>query len=561
MTRRIAGGRFGWRSAWAWPRRRPWRARPGGDGPRSTTRRSCSSRSTRCARTGCPRTATRRARTPAPRPAGARGDRLRGRLQPRAPDPARPRLAVHRPAPAAPRRPRQHRLHAGAGHRTLAERFKAGGLRDRRRAVSAYVLRVADRHRARLRHLRRRARRSTRRRRVARLRCSATARPPSSRWLRWIEAQGGQALLRLPASLRAPHALGAAARAPRASRTPTTATWPTRTSSSGGSSTGSAQEGVLDRAIVAVTSDHGEGLGDHGEEEHGIFLYREAVHVPLILRLPGGARRGHARRRARPPRWTSRPRCSSWPACPRTAMDGASLRPASRAGRTASRPVYSETLFPRYHFGWSELFAVSDARYRLIRAPRPELFDVERDPGEKTNLAPLRAAGVACDEGLAGRQVRWARSRRAKRCRAETREKLQALGYVGTARRAALAASDLPDPKDRIGDARGAEEALALRRAGGATRRRWRSSARWWRENPLMIDAWEASASASSSWAGTRRGSRRSTRPSRSTRRGGRTWRWPSSTRSKGGWTGRRSTPRSRPGRTRARRSRCSRRS
>src|SRR5439155_4546971 len=47
--------------------------------------------------------------------------------------------------------------------------------------------------------------------------------------------------------------------------------------------------GWLDRAIVAIVSDHGEGLGDHGETEHGILLYREALHVPLILRLPGGA--------------------------------------------------------------------------------------------------------------------------------------------------------------------------------------------------------------------------------------------------------------------------------
>ena len=69
-----------------------------------------------------------------------------------------------------------------------------------------------------------------------------------------------------------------------------------------------AARGILDRAIVALVSDHGEGLGDHGEAEHGLLLYREALRVPLIVRLPGGRYRGT--RVAVPRRWsTSRRRC------------------------------------------------------------------------------------------------------------------------------------------------------------------------------------------------------------------------------------------------------------
>src|SRR5206468_3923717 len=98
----------------------------------------------------------------------------------------------------------------------------------------------------------------------------------------------------------------------------------------------------LDRAILAVTSDHGEGLGDHGEKEHGFFLYREAVRVPLIVRLPGGARGGT--------RVSGTVAQVDLPATlldllglPAEGMDGRSQRLAIAKGAAEPRPVYSET--------------------------------------------------------------------------------------------------------------------------------------------------------------------------------------------------------------------------
>jgi arylsulfatase A-like enzyme/Tfp pilus assembly protein PilF len=247
--------------------------------------------------------------------------------------------------------------------------------------------------------------------------------------------------------------------------------------------------GLLDRAVVAVTADHGEGLNEHGEEEHGMFLYREAVHVPLIVRLPGAAH-GGTRVRGTAALVDVAPTLLELAGLATDGMDGASLAGAIAARRTASRPVYSETLFPRYHFGWSELYAVTDDRYRFIRAPRPELFDAVQDPGEKTNLYAARQTAAAPMNAWLERQVQQGAVAPREAVSAETQEKLQALGYVGTAAATAAAGSDLPDPKDRIADAEELKKAITLRRSGKvaeAVGQYRKVLAR----NPRMVDAWE----------------------------------------------------------------------
>src|SRR5262245_15332299 len=141
-----------------------------------------------------------------------------------------------------------------------------------------------------------------------------------------------------------------------------------------------------ERLIVAVTADHGEGLLDHGEAEHGIFLYREAVRVPLILRLPRDA--GGGSRVPSPVAQVDVPATLlDLAGVSAEGLDGSSLRRALSGAEPSSRRVYSETFYPRYHFGWSELRAVTEGRFRFVQAPRPELFDLDRDPGERTNLA------------------------------------------------------------------------------------------------------------------------------------------------------------------------------
>jgi tetratricopeptide (TPR) repeat protein len=173
-------------------------------------------------------------------------------------------------------------------------------------------------------------------------------------------------------------------------------------------------------------------------------------------------------------------------------MEGESLRGAIDRGRATGREVYSETFYPRYHFGWSELMAASEDRYRLIRAPHSELYDRLRDPGERQDLAASRADAVGAMTLWLEQKGRAALGARPGAVSNEAREALAALGYVGGGAMAATAAAfTLPDPKLKLpvyaayGKAMRAREegrlddALAGLRAVVA-------------DSPALLDAWQA---------------------------------------------------------------------
>ena len=245
--------------------------------------------------------------------------------------------------------------------------------------------------------------------------------------------------------------------------------------------------GLAGRTIVALTSDHGEGLGDHGEQEHGLLLYREAIHVPLVIQMPDGAGRG-SRVRGAIAQVDIGPTLLDLAGLPSTGMDGVSLRSSLAAGVVAGRTVYSETLYPRYHFGWSELYAASDDRFQFIRAPRRELYDLGRDQAERVNVAGERAQTVASMDAWLSRMTNAVAAPEA--VDAQTRERLSALGYVGSQSTAFSNASNLPDPKDKIGAYEDLRKGLALR-ASGRNEEAVPQLRKVVAENPLMIDAWE----------------------------------------------------------------------
>src|SRR5262245_37641685 len=148
------------------------------------------------------------------------------------------------------------------------------------------------------------------------------------------------------------------------------------------------ERGIYDRALIVFLSDHGEGLNDHGEDEHGVLLYREAIHVPLLVKLPRGKRAGE----------TIATPVALVDVFPTVAEQVGVPLPAGLAGRSlfakaasppegAARRIYSETLYPRLHLGWSDLASLVDDRNQYIESPRPELYDIVTDPGEKTDLA------------------------------------------------------------------------------------------------------------------------------------------------------------------------------
>ena len=146
--------------------------------------------------------------------------------------------------------------------------------------------------------------------------------------------------------------------------------------------------GVYDNAIVVVTGDHGEGLGEHGEETHGLFLYDSTLHVPLILKTPAAAYHGtvidsQVRTSDILPTILS----ATGVAAP-AELNGESLLPLIEQTKTAQGPnraLFGETDYP-LRWGWAPLQALRAADTKFIEAPRPELYDLQADPKELNNL-------------------------------------------------------------------------------------------------------------------------------------------------------------------------------
>jgi arylsulfatase A-like enzyme len=208
----------------------------------------------------------------------------------------------------------------------------------------------------------------------------------------------------------------------------------------------------MEQTVVIVAGDHGESLGEHGERDHGVFIYESVVRIPMIIRAPGVA----PRRVGRVVRLIDvMPTVLDLLGLQAPSVDGVSLVPFMRGGGQ-DLEAYSESEYPR-RLGWSPLRALRDGRFKLIDAPRPELYDLEQDPFEEKNVYhERRATADALMRRLA--TVVQTRSRTDGNTDAnavvspEVRARLAALGYVAPeAVRASPAGKKLPDPKDCIG--------------------------------------------------------------------------------------------------------------
>jgi len=221
--------------------------------------------------------------------------------------------------------------------------------------------------------------------------------------------------------------------------------------------------GAVDRGntIVVIAGDHGEALGEHGELTHGLLLYEPTLHVPMIIAAPSLTPR------------VIRTAVSTVDLAPTLAsLAGVAFTPPLdgrdldlRSGREPQpAPIYAETQYPAT-FGWSELSALREASAKLISAPTPELYDLQRDPGElvnvltnqrrvyhglSTRLDRLRATAVASSPSTID---------------AETRAKLASLGYVAPA---PSTGASKRDPKTVAPLFRKFEEATAMLNAGRA---------------------------------------------------------------------------------------------
>ena len=210
------------------------------------------------------------------------------------------------------------------------------------------------------------------------------------------------------------------------------------------------KEGWYENAVVIVVGDHGEGLGEHREETHGIFLYDSTTHVPLIVKLPGRTGAGKVAN-AQVRTMDIVPTVLDLLRSPVPAgLDGASLKPYFAGSDTRNRTVYGETDYP-LRFGWAPLRSVRSERFKFIQAPRPELYDLQADPGEQKNTyAPDNAAVAKLKMTLAAIYSKTPASPASESATTQgTRNDLKALGY-SSANTSSANPANLPDPKDKI---------------------------------------------------------------------------------------------------------------
>ncbi len=210
---------------------------------------------------------------------------------------------------------------------------------------------------------------------------------------------------------------------------------------------------LLGSTLIAVVGDHGEALGEHGEQTHSLLIYNSTIHVPMLLYSPGlvppAKTVGHLTRTI-----DLAPTILDYLGIPQTIGQGTSLRPLAEDGSPDEEILaYSESLYPSLNLGWSELHGLEAGDYRFILAPSPELYDLTKDPGERENcidsnptMADRLERSLASMMELMGSSVGQAR----QTVDPQTEEMLRSLGYLSTSQPPPQDGSSVVDPKDKI---------------------------------------------------------------------------------------------------------------
>ncbi|MCI0350234.1 MAG: sulfatase-like hydrolase/transferase [Acidobacteriales bacterium] len=214
------------------------------------------------------------------------------------------------------------------------------------------------------------------------------------------------------------------------------------------------QQRRYESSLIIAVGDHGEGLGEHGEDTHGILLYDSTLRVPLIVKLP--AQRSAGTTVAAQVRTTD--------ILPTVfdllggrveeQLDGESLMPLIRGEASAERVALGETDYP-LRYGWAPIKSARTSAFKYIDAPQPELYDLRADPGERRSIYEPWNPEVAGLRALTA-DLREKSAKQSEKNQAapdpQTIEELKALGYLGTNPGSTTASgpSLLPDPKEKI---------------------------------------------------------------------------------------------------------------
>ncbi len=200
--------------------------------------------------------------------------------------------------------------------------------------------------------------------------------------------------------------------------------------------------------LVLVTADHGESLGEHGEDTHGIFLYDSTLRVPFLLAgasVPAGKVSATVARGI-----DVAPTLLDYAGLQASGLEGRSLRPAADGQRLDDAPTYSESLHSQLQYGWAPLHSWRTARYKFIEAPRAELYDLQNDAAEADDRAKQEAARVETLRGQLQKVMATTTPVATRAIDAETAARLNALGYLGGGGDGAAPAPNGRDPKDGI---------------------------------------------------------------------------------------------------------------
>lgn len=217
-----------------------------------------------------------------------------------------------------------------------------------------------------------------------------------------------------------------------------------------------ASSGLDSQTLIVFAGDHGEGLGDHGEHDHGLLLYQTTARAPLIIANPTSPSKG-TRRKEVVSLVDILPTVVEAIGLPLPEnVQGQSLWPlVGGDGEFNEKPVYAESYYPQLHFGWSPLTALQDRRFQLIQSSDPELFDLDRDPGQTENLFATNAEiaeRMSRELAIMVDRLGQGALDASSAPDAETVAKLAALGYVtgGTGPANGQSAGDLPSPRSML---------------------------------------------------------------------------------------------------------------